>query len=94
MSLLTSIRFGLYNVIINMNSHPANSPGQLGNAIRHFRTNRGLTQAQLADLLSVEQRKISELENAHLTKQTRLVLNILHTLDTRITISDNEAPQP
>ena len=58
----------------------------LGNAIRHFRTEAGLTQAELAEQAGLHRSYLSELENGKETEQVRRILGVLRQLDVRMTL--------
>jgi HTH-type transcriptional regulator / antitoxin HipB len=58
----------------------------LGDAIRHYRTEAGLTQAQLAEMAGLQRSYLSELENGKETEQLRRVLRVLRQLGVRITV--------
>lgn len=58
----------------------------LGIAIRHYRTEAGLTQAQLAELAGLQRSYLSELETGKETEHLRRVLRVLRQLGLRITV--------
>ncbi len=58
----------------------------LGDAIRHYRTEAGLTQAQLADLAGLQRSYLSELETGKETEQVKRILRVLRQLGVRITL--------
>ncbi len=58
----------------------------LGDAIRHYRTEAGLTQAQLAELAGLQRSYLSELETGKETEQLRRILRVLRQLGVRITV--------
>jgi y4mF family transcriptional regulator len=58
----------------------------LGAAIRHFRKEAGLTQAELADLAGLGRSYLSELESGKETEQVRRLLRVLRQLGVRMTI--------
>lgn len=58
----------------------------LGAAIRHFRREAGLTQAELADLTGLGRSYLSELESGKETEQVRRLLRVLRQLGVRMTI--------
>ena len=62
------------------------TPASLGNAIRHFRTEAGLTQAELAEQAGLHRSYLSELENGKETEQVRRILRVLRQLDVRMTL--------
>ena len=62
------------------------SSASLGDAIRHYRTAAGLTQAQLAEMTGLQRSYLSELENGKETEQLKRILRVLKQLGVRITI--------
>ncbi|HSZ70830.1 MAG TPA: helix-turn-helix domain-containing protein [Solirubrobacteraceae bacterium] len=64
------------------------SPTSLGDAIRHYRTAAGLTQAQLAELAGLQRSYLSELETGKETEQLKRILRILRQLGVRITLDE------
>jgi transcriptional regulator with XRE-family HTH domain len=62
------------------------SATSLGDAIRHYRTEAGLTQAQLAEALGLQRSYLSELERGKETEQLTRILRILHHLGVRMTL--------
>lgn len=62
------------------------TPASLGNAIRHYRTEAGLTQAELAEMAGVRRVYLSELESGKETEQLKRVLRILRGLGVRMTL--------
>jgi HTH-type transcriptional regulator/antitoxin HipB len=58
----------------------------IGQAIRHYRKQAGLTQAELADRVGIQQSYLSRLEQGHETEQLRRVLAILRHLGVRATL--------
>jgi transcriptional regulator with XRE-family HTH domain len=58
----------------------------LGKAIRHFRTEAGLTQAELAEQAGLYRSYLSGLENGRETEQVRRVLRVLRQLGVRMTL--------
>lgn len=66
------------------------SPSSLGDAIRHYRTEAGLTQAQLADATGLQRSYLSELENGKETEQLVRLLRILRQLGVRMTLDKVE----
>ena len=63
-----------------------NDARSLGTALRQYRKEAGLTQAQLADIAGIERSYLSRLENGLETEQLRRLLAILSKLGLRITI--------
>ena len=62
------------------------TPESIGQAIRHYRKQAGLTQAQLAGQLGIQQAYLSRLEQGHETEQLRRILTILRHLGVRATL--------
>jgi HTH-type transcriptional regulator/antitoxin HipB len=60
----------------------------LGDALRHYRTAAGLTQAELAEKTGLQRSYLSELENGKETEQLKRVLRILRQLGVRITLDE------
>jgi HTH-type transcriptional regulator / antitoxin HipB len=58
----------------------------LGDAIRHYRTETGLTQAQLAEAAGLQRSYLSELENGKETEQLKRVFRLLRQLGVRMTL--------
>lgn len=62
------------------------APASLGDAIRHYRTEAGLTQAQLAEMAGLQRSYLSELESGKETEQVKRVLRVLRQLGVRMTL--------
>lgn len=62
------------------------TPASLGDAVRHYRTEAGLTQAQLAETSGIQRSYLSELENGKETEQVKRLLRVLRQLGVRITL--------
>jgi len=62
------------------------SAASLGDAIRHYRTEAGLTQAELAEATGLQRSYLSELERGKETEQLARVLRLLRHLGVRITL--------
>jgi len=62
------------------------APTSLGDAIRHYRTEAGLTQAQLAEAAGLQRSYLSELENGKETEQLKRVFHLLRQLGVRMTL--------
>lgn len=58
----------------------------LGDAIRHYRTEAGLTQAQLAKKAGLQRSYLSELETGKETEQVRRIFRVLRHLGVRMTL--------
>lgn len=64
------------------------SPASLGDAIRHYRTAAGLTQAELAEMAGLQRSYLSELENGKETEQLKRILRVLRQLGVRMTLDE------
>jgi transcriptional regulator with XRE-family HTH domain len=62
-------------------------PSSLGAAIRHYRKEAGLTQADLADLAGIERSYLSRLEGGKETEQLRRIFRALRSLGVRLSVS-------
>ncbi len=62
------------------------SAASLGEAIRHYRREAGLTQAQLAETAGIQRSYLSELESGKETEQVKRVLRVLRQLGVRMTL--------
>lgn len=62
------------------------SAASLGDAIRHYRTEAGLTQAQLAEATGLQRSYLSELERGKETEQLARILRLLRHLGVRMTL--------
>ncbi len=62
------------------------TPASLGDAIRHYRNEAGLTQAQLADLAGLQRSYLSELESGKETEQVKRLFHVLRQLGVRMTL--------
>ena len=58
--------------------------GRIGNLIRDARKHRGLTQSQLADLLSTSQSAINRIEKGHQNLSLEMLARIGTALDSEI----------
>jgi transcriptional regulator with XRE-family HTH domain len=58
-----------------------------GRAIRHFREQAGLTQAQLAGRVGVHRSYLAEIEAGKLSEQTRRIIALLKAADARIVVT-------
>jgi transcriptional regulator with XRE-family HTH domain len=63
------------------------NPASLGAAIKHYREQAGLTQAELAEKAGIHRSYLSELETGAETEQLRRILRVLRQLGLRITVS-------
>jgi transcriptional regulator with XRE-family HTH domain len=62
------------------------TPASLGDAIRHYRTEAGLTQAELANKAGLHRSYLSELESGKETQQLQRLLRVLRQLGVRMTL--------
>jgi transcriptional regulator with XRE-family HTH domain len=62
------------------------TPGSLGVAIRHYRREAGLSQAELAERAGLHRSYLSDLEQGKETEQVRRILRILKQLGVRMTL--------
>jgi len=62
------------------------TPDSLGAAIRHYRQEAGLTQAELAELAGLNRTYLSDLERGAETEQLRRLLRVLKQLGVRMTL--------
>jgi len=62
------------------------TPGSLGAAIRHYRREAGLSQAELAEQAGLHRSYLSDLEQGKETEQVRRILRILKQLGVRMTL--------
>jgi HTH-type transcriptional regulator / antitoxin HipB len=73
-------------------NHPADqpfrvyTPASLGTAIKHYREQVGLTQAELAEQAGLHRSYLSELESGAETEQLRRVFRLLKRLGVRMTL--------
>ena len=66
------------------------TPESIGAAIRHFRTQAGMTQAELAESAGLHRTYLSNLESGKETEQVRRILRVLRELGVRMTIDEAE----
>jgi len=62
------------------------SPTSLGAAIRHYRREAGLSQAELAELTGLNRTYLSGLEQGDETEQVKRLLQIFKQLGVRMTL--------
>jgi HTH-type transcriptional regulator / antitoxin HipB len=62
------------------------TPASFGEAIRHYRTQAGLTQAELAERVGVDRTYLSRLESDGHTQHLRRLLLILRELGVKVTL--------
>ena len=66
------------------------TPASLGDAVRHYRTEAGLTQAQLAERAGIQRSYLSEPESGKETEQVRRLFRVLRQLDVRMMLDKVE----
>lgn len=62
------------------------TPESLGAALRHFRRQAGLTQAELANRVGLNRTYLTDLEGGRETEQVRRLLSLLRELGVRVTL--------
>ena len=62
------------------------TPESIGAAIRYFRDEAGLSQAELAKLAGIHRSYLSQLEQGHETEQLRQIFRVLRQLGVRMTL--------
>ncbi len=62
------------------------TPDALGTAIRHYRQQAGLSQAQLAELSGLHRSYLSALEHGRETEQLRRLFRVFKQLGVRISL--------
>lgn len=62
------------------------TPASLGAAIRHYRQEAGLSQAQLAERAGLNRTYLSDLEQGRETEQVKRILRLLKQLGVRMTL--------
>jgi HTH-type transcriptional regulator / antitoxin HipB len=62
----------------------------VGQAIRHYRMQAGLTQAELADQVGITRSYLSRLEKGQETEQLRRVIVLLRRLGVRATLQHED----
>ena len=63
------------------------APASLGAAIKHYREQAGLTQAELAEKAGIHRSYLSELETGAETEQLRRIFRVLRQLGVRMTLN-------
>jgi len=63
------------------------TPASLGAAIKHYRQEEGLTQAQLAAMAGMDRSYLSQLENGLATEQLRKLFAAIRALDLKVTLT-------
>jgi HTH-type transcriptional regulator/antitoxin HipB len=69
--------------------YPLKISSQLTPYLKALRMNRGMTQAQLGQLLGVTQARVAEIEANPGTVSLQQILRILHALDASLAIHDD-----
>jgi HTH-type transcriptional regulator/antitoxin HipB len=62
------------------------TPASFGDAIRHYRTEAGLTQSELAAKVGIQRTYLSELESGKETEQLKRIFKVLRQLGVRMTL--------
>ena len=62
------------------------TPASLGAAIRHFRQEAGLTQAQLAEMAGLHRPYLAALESGKETEQVTRMFRVFRQLGVRMTV--------
>ena len=62
------------------------TPSALGTAVRHYRQQAGLSQAELAELTGLNRTYLSALERGQETEQLRRLFRVLKQLGIRVTL--------
>lgn len=62
----------------------------LAQAIKHFRHEAGLTQAELAERIGMRQSHLSELESGKMTEQTQRLIALFKALGVRLVVGKAE----
>jgi transcriptional regulator with XRE-family HTH domain len=62
------------------------TPAALGTALRHYRQQAGLSQAELAELTGLNRTYLSALEQGRETEQLRRLFRVLGRLGVRVTL--------
>jgi len=62
------------------------TPTSLGAAIKHYRKQAGLTQAELAELAGLNRTYLSDMEKGKETEQVRRLVRVLKQLGVRMTL--------
>lgn len=70
---------------------PIRTPRELGLAIRRARTDRGWTQAELADRAHVGRQWLSELEGGKRTAELGRVFSVIEALQLAVTLTSAPA---
>ena len=64
------------------------TPASIGAAIRHFRKQAGLSQAELAERTGLQRSYLSDIERGKETEQVKRILRILRQLGVRMTLEE------
>jgi transcriptional regulator with XRE-family HTH domain len=64
------------------------TPASLGAAIRHYRQEAGLSQAELAERTGLNRTYLSDLEQGRETEQVKRILRVLKQLGVRMTLEE------
>ena len=69
-----------------MQSYRIYTPESLGGAIRHYRKEAGISQAELAGRAGLNRTYLSNLKSGKETEQVRRILRVLRQLGVRMTL--------
>ncbi len=69
-------------------SYRVYTPASLGAAIRHYRQQAGLSQAELAERAGLHRSYLSALEQGRETEQVKRILRLLKQLGVRMTLEE------
>ena len=64
------------------------TPDSIGQAVRHYRRQAGLTQAQLAEMTGLHRTYLSDLERGKETEQVKRILRVFRQLGVRMTLDE------
>jgi len=70
--------------------HIARTPSQIGSIIRRIRTDKNMTQTDLAEKVGTVQKRISTIETGHSGARIDTICNIMAALDLDIVITQRD----
>ncbi|MCZ8283304.1 MAG: helix-turn-helix transcriptional regulator [Aquidulcibacter sp.] len=70
--------------------HTARTPSQIGSIIRRIRTDKNMTQTDLAEKVGTVQKKISTIETGQSGARIDTICNIMAALDLDIVITQRD----
>jgi len=71
-------------------TYPIDTPGQAGSVLKALRSAKGLSQAQLGELMGVNQKRIARIEAAPGRTSVAQVAKLVALLGGRLVISDDK----